>query len=322
MRTNVWKNKRALEAGWIPYGFPPPVIGEERIHAVTGPRGSGTSTVANQVARDLARRSGARVFRVDMRNVAGDHGAMVQLYRQVDSTFTGKGLSGQYLAVLFHRRLAAIGQPVVLWFDNVGNPCEIPALRSMFLEPTALPPDVRVVVSGEVDPTASRGVGRVVLEAPGPQKIRSVAEGLCREAFRVTPGPEVLENLTDAMSCNGRSLSRAARTLRDAGERAEARGAMRVELVDLSPLPREPGRRHGPEEVDREILGAVRALGRGQEVSVGALVRHLARPPSLVRRHLATLERKGLLVRRVRVGGMGGSRSLVSLPPGHPSSAR
>lgn len=76
-RKTIWKNKRALEPGWVPYGFRPPVVGEARIHAVTGPRGSGTSTVANRLVRELAGRSGAKVFRADMRNGEGDHAIMV-----------------------------------------------------------------------------------------------------------------------------------------------------------------------------------------------------------------------------------------------------
>lgn len=314
-RKNLWSNKGALEPGWIPYGSRPPIVGEERVHTVTGPRGSGTSTAANRLVRELAARSGAKMFRADMRNGEGDHAIMVQLYRHLDDTFEGKGFSGPYLALLFRRRLAAMGGPVILWFDNVRKGTHNSALRSLFWDSSALPSNVNVIISGETDPTNAMGevVGRVVLSAPGPQEIRCVAETLCREAFKAPPGQEVLQSLTDAMSCNGRSLSRTATVLRMAGERAEARGASQVELVDLSPLPREHGRRQSPEEMDMAIMDAVRKLRNGGPVPVGELVPHIGRSSSLVRRHLAQLERKGILVRNVTMGGAGGTRSLVSL---------
>ena len=319
----VWKNKSALEPGWVPYGFRSPVVGEEGIHVVAGPRGSGTSTVASRLVRELRVRlgAGAKVFRADMCNGECDHGVMVQLNHHVDSAFTGQGFSGSRLAILFQRRLAVMGQPVVVWFDNVRRGADNSTLWSLFLDTSILPSNVSVAISGESDPTNYLGkvVDRVVLSAPGPREIRNVAEVLCREAFHVLPGQEFLQSLTDAMICNGRSLSRTAGALRVAGERAESRGATQVELGDLTPLPRETGRKHGSEEIDRQIMGAVRTLGKGQEVPVGDLVRHLARTPSLVRRHLAQLERKGLLVRRVTVGGVGGTRSVVTLASGHPS---
>ena len=245
------------------------------------------------------------MYRADMRNGEGDHGVMVQLYHHFDSTFNGQGFSGPRLTVLFQRRLAAMGQPAVVWFDNVRKGTDNSALWSLFLNPSTLPSNVSVVISGEPDPTVSIGkaVDRMVLGAPGPREIRNVAEALCKEAFQIFPEQEVLQCLTDAMSCNGRSLSRTATTLRIAGERAEARGYGRVELVDLSPLPREHGRRQNPEEVDRAIVEGVRTLGKGKPVPAGKLVQHIGRGASLVRRHLAQLEQKGVLVRTVKQGG-------------------
>lgn len=314
-RNTVWKDKRALDPGWIPYGFRPPVVSEERMHVVTGPKGSGTSTVANRLVREMAHRSGAKVFRTDMRNGECDHAVIVQLYRHVDNTFTGQGFSGLRLANLFQRRLAAMGQPSIVWFDNVRMGPDNSTLWSLFLNLSALPSNVSVVISGESDPTTSLGnvVDRVVLGSPRAREIRSVAEALCKEAFQVLPRQEVLQSLTDAMSCNGRSLSRTAETLRVAGERAETRGAAQVELVDLTPLPREHGRRQNPEEVDRAIVEGVRALEKGKPVPAGKLVQYVGRGASLVRRHLAQLERKGVLVRTVKQGGDGGTRSLVTL---------
>jgi DNA-binding transcriptional ArsR family regulator len=311
----IWKNKKALEPGWVPYGFRSPVAGGDRIHAVIGPRGSGTSTVANRLVHELTVRSHARFFQADMCNGEGDHGIMVQLYRNLDSTFDGQGFSGLRLAVLFQRRLAAMEQPAVVWFDNVRKGSDNSTLWSLFLDSSALSPNASVVISGETDPTVCLGTGvdRVVLSSPGPREIRNVAEALCREAFRALPEQEVLQNLTDTMSCNGRSLSRTAAILKVAGERAEARGASRVELVDLSPLPRELGRRQNPEEVDRAIVEAVRKLGKEKSVPAGDLVRYIGRNDSLVRRHLRSLEEKGVIVRKVIIGGSGGTRSTVSL---------
>ncbi|MDG7029853.1 MAG: hypothetical protein JRN38_06360, partial [Nitrososphaerota archaeon] len=200
-RNTVWKDKRALDPGWIPYGFRPPVVSEERMHVVTGPKGSGTSTVANRLVRELAHRSGAKVFRADMRNGEGDHAAMVQLYHHVDSTFNGQGFSGPYLAVLFQRRLAAMEQPIIIWFDNVRKGSENSTLWSQFLDTPTLPSHVSVVISGEDDATSSMvaAVDRVVMGSPEPREIRSVAEALCKEAFQVLPRQEVLQSLTDAM---------------------------------------------------------------------------------------------------------------------------
>lgn len=53
----------------------------------------------------------------------------------------------------------------------------------------------------------------------------------------------------------------------------------------------------------------------GKPVPAGKLVQHIGRGASLVRRHLAQLELKGVLTRRVTIGGSGGTRSMVGFSP-------
>ena len=109
--------------------------------------------------------------------------------------------------------------------------------------------------------------------------------------------------------------------LAEAGRRGEVRGASRVEVEDAVLPPHIP--RHGAdaEGLRATLLEALR--GAHSAISVGELRRRLearcaelglrAPTPARLWRRLVALERKGVVRREVRMGGIGGSRTKVSL---------
>ncbi|MDG6898148.1 MAG: hypothetical protein JRN24_00275 [Nitrososphaerota archaeon] len=109
--------------------------------------------------------------------------------------------------------------------------------------------------------------------------------------------------------------------LEEAGRRAEARGAYHLEALDVG-LPATPPRHVADAEgFDIALLEVLR--GTRGAFSVGELRRRVAarceeagirvQMPARLWRRLISLERKGVDRREVRMGGAGGSSTLVSL---------
>jgi len=107
---------------------------------VTGPRGTGTSTVARRAARtvaDLLRALPAagppRVLPVRVAGLRGTHGVASALLRHLDAGFDGRGFSVVEILAGFLRRLRREGRPTVLVLDDlgVGAPDLGPILRAL-----------------------------------------------------------------------------------------------------------------------------------------------------------------------------------------------
>jgi hypothetical protein len=342
----LWKDRWALERPWGPAGSLVGVAVEEiyevagargpgpewKVLAVTGPSGCGTSTVAGRVVRVLScspfagrRDRAVRVLRVDLRKCRTDHQALVELFAHFDAQFTGKGFSAGQLAVLLSRRLRAEGTPFVLWLDNSRSTPSLPLLWSLFdPEEVEWVPGLRVVISGCFDPTQSAREGpeirRIAVRPPTPAELRARISELCQQSFAWPPAPEVVTLVVERTRARGVGLAAAVELVREAGERAEARGASRVEEGDIG-FPHLPDGRRKPLLVDAAILECLRKQGRRLPMSLlhRRVTEHLGqdgrRPPSasLLRRHVAALEARGMLSREFSLGGDGGSRSWVSL---------
>ena len=143
-------------------------------------------------------------------------------------------------------------------------------------------------------------------------------------AFHLPPGPEVLRAWADLVVASGQGLSIVGDLLAEAGARAEARESLRVELEDVALPERLPRHGHDAEGFGAVLLEVLRsaegtlAVGelRVRLTTRCAQVGLRAPTPARLWRHLVGLERKGILRREVRLGGPGGSRTLVALANG------
>ncbi len=146
--------------------------------------------------------------------------------------------------------------------------------------------------------------------------------------FRAPPSRGAVEAIARISVAQGWGLSMVGELLAEAGRRAEARGAERVEAEDVGLSAHVP--RHGAdaEGFEAALLEVLRAASG--PFAVGELRRRLtarcvesgvrAPTPARVWRHLVRLERMGIVQREVRMGGAGGTSVRVSLFTGAPTS--
>ena len=344
----VWRDQRVPQRGWRA----PHLVGREDLLAaqerelcaalhncgraavsVVGPRGSGTTSIAECAVATFSERFFGRrsplVLRVDT-SQCRTPGLMVKaLFHQIDPAIQVGGASTEFLSMLLLRRLRTLGRPAVIWLDQVHTPAEAHRVaRALACADRALPegtdglPPLLVVASGsrEIIPADVEAV-RVgvppLLGAPLMEAIRARAA----LAYHMPPSPAVLRALADLAVASGRGLPFVGDLLGEAGTQAEAQGSDHVALEDVV-LPRSLPRHGADAEGFGELLLEVLRVAE-EPSAVGELRRRLVtrcaenglRAPTQARlwRHLVRLERKGLLTRQVRVGGSGGSRTLVAL---------
>ena len=231
--------------------------------------------------------------------------------------------------MLLLRRLRTLGRPAVLWVDHAHSAGEfgrvVRALahpQEVLPEGTAGLPPMLLIASGARDlvPDDIEVIRTIVRPLPGPALLEAIRTRAAL-AFHLPPGPEVLRAWADLVVAGGRGLSILGDLLAEAGARAEARGARRVELEDVSlpqALPRHGADAEGFEAALLDVLRAAKG-----PFAVGDLRQGLAarcgevgiRAPTSARlwRHLVGLERKGVVHREVRMGGTGGTSVVVSL---------
>ena len=301
------------------------------------PEGLGDLCPGPRLARDMVsrlpireRRPRPRILRLDLRSCRGEHHAFVQLFRSFDRDFGGQGFSSEYLACLLMRRFAAEETPAVVWLDNIPSQPDFSILWRTFLKDEGPAQCAAVILSGEIDPTRrlplndERRVDRFVLQQLGPEKLLEALEAMAVDAFTTPPSIPVLLSVRDRLLSRGWGLSMGAFILKRSGERAELRGAEMVEEKDL-PTTRTGPRVRDPALIDSILMEGARATPQGKGMGFGALSLHLRRrlaaqglgfpSISMIRRHVIRLEASGLLERRVRVGGSGGSQSLIRPSP-------
>jgi|HubBroStandDraft_1064217.scaffolds.fasta_scaffold37911_2 hypothetical protein len=309
---------------------PPPWVA-----AVSGPPGSGTSTVARRAARtvaDLVRATSTtgapRVIPLRTSGLRGAHGVASALLRLLDDGFDGRGFSVNEILAGFLRRHRRDGRAGVLVLDDlgIGGPDLGPLLRALgnpdrFLPEgeNGIPPTWTILAGTPEGIRAAEGslVGQYSLGAP----------------TRLAPYPErVLENIVRDRA--ERSLGRPVpdtlvarvvlRAVEEGGSAAVALDHLRRELVGGSRSRRAPlpfGLLAPPVAVEPHVVRAIESAVRGREARVGEVRRWEAEfaesegcrplPATTLWRRIVRLEQAGYLRREIRPGGVGGTRSVV-----------
>lgn len=369
----LWRDPRVLSDEWCP----PALLGREEelrqlrevlplpFHAhpqatvvLSGPRGSGTSALAYHFARSVLdgwrNRSGREpplLLRVDASQTRNPSRTAAALFREIDPSVHGRGLSTEVLILLLLRRLRTLRRPAVIWLDQLRAPSgELHRVVGPLASPETLLPEGReglpplaVVVSGEVDPLSDDPWGRggaapgAAARAPGslrlsidplpPAQILEALDVRARLAFDLPPAPGTLGVVRELLLNRGWGLTAAGAVLEESGRRALARGGDRLEMRDVVP-PWRPCASHRVARVmDECLLGALYEVASrhpDQAVSLSELrpaLRERCRARGVPEptggrlwRHLVALEQVGALRRDVRLGGLGGTRTLVGLP--------
>jgi hypothetical protein len=303
--------------------------------AVSGAKGTGTSTVARRAARaaaDLLRSAPGpgtpRVLVVRTLNLRGTHGVASALLHHLDEGFEGRGFTVVEILAGFLRRLRREGRPTLLVLDDigVGGPDLGPILRGLGEPDRFLPegeygiPPTWAVLAGtpeglraaETSLEGRYSLGRPVALSPIPERVLSalVRDRAERALGRPAP-PDVVARVVTRAIEEGASAALAIEQLR-----REILGGGRTGRERL-PL----GLRARPVAVEPHVVRAIESAIRGQEARVGDVRRWEAElaqaegfrplPPTTLWRRIVRLEQAGYVRREIRPGGMGGTRSVV-----------
>ena len=348
----LWRDPRVLEPGWVS----PRLLGQDDLLtrlrtsvllgltpgarvavSIAGPKGSGTSSVARWLVDSASAhiaRPGAKgaplLLHVDATACRTPLALVTALFRGIDPTFVGRGASTEFFTLLFLRRIRTVGRPAVIWFDQVpSKPAEIGRVLGSISEPARLLPEgpeglpaMLVVTSGASDPIPGAvGALRTALPPLLGQDLRQAIMARATAAFAVAPSSEAIRALADLSVARGWGLSMVGELLTEAGRRAEARSASRLEVEDVALPDHVP--RHGADaegfgvailEVLRAANGSLAAGELRQQVEARCAELGIRAPtPARLWRHAVRLEKRGVVRREIRLGGSGGSRTLVSL---------
>jgi hypothetical protein len=315
--------------------------------AILGPRGSGTSYLAAAVLRSLDRGPAwgepsrtPRTLRVDLRGVRGGHPVLEALFRGLEPSFNAQGAATEHLTLLWLRRMRSEARPFRIWLDNLpGRWGGLHRLLEPLLDPgrvlpegTARLPRFTVVVSGE-------GAPRDWEELPGrpptllvppwePSELRALAGAMLRDPGTGVPDARAVDRWVALLLAEGRGVSPLPEMFSHARERARLAGRATVRAEDLEPPYQGPWRTRQARSFDALILDLLRDRTGEGPVPLSELSRALRLHcatlglpvPSVARlwRRLRRLESLGLLSRETRVGGPGGTRSLLTIRPPEP----
>lgn len=183
-------------------------------------------------------------------------------------------------------------------------------------------PTTLVMASGGSDPLPERvGALRTALPPLLGHDLRQAISFRANAAFAAPPAPQAVVAMADLSVARGWGLSTVGELLAEAGRRAEARRAQWPEVEDVG-LPTDPpkGSRECPKfasvllDVLRGARGAT-SLSTLKPILAARCEEEGLRLPSQARfwRHLVRLERLGIVSRDVRLGGRGGSQTVVAL---------
>lgn len=351
-RPGLWRDSRVLEPGWasprllgqdellgrlrtsVLSGLIP---GRHVAVSLSGPKGSGSSSAARWLVdttqAQLARpgtKGTPLLLQVDASTCRTPSALVTALFRQIDPEIQARGASTEFLTTLLLRRIRTVGRPAIIWIDQVpAKPAELGRVLGGLADPArTLPegsdglPTLLVVASGASDPIPEEvEATRLTLPSVRGQLLHQVIIQRANLAFQAPPSPGAVAAIADLSVAHGWGLSMVGDLLREAGRRAEARGGRWLEAEDVALPATLP--RHGAnaEGFGQAILEVLRTAKGG--LTAGELRRRVAeactssgmRAPTQARlwRHLVGLEKKGLVHRDIRLGGTGGSRTLVSL---------
>lgn len=348
----LWKDPRALDRSWVAptlvgredllARLETSVLsglthGGRVAVSLSGPCGAGTSAVAARlIKRATGRlvRPGAKgvplVLRADASGLRTPSALVTALWRGIDPDFSGKGSSSEFLSLLLLRRIRTVGRPTIIWVDQVpARTGELGRVLGALAQPSrTLPegpeglPTALLVTSGGSD-SFPEGVEalRTALPPLLGEDLRQAIMVRANAALAASPAPSAIAAIADLSIARGWGLSMVGELLAGAGRRAEARGGHWLEAEDIAlpaRLPKGPSDAAGFEEIVIEALRALEgatAVSHLRAVLVESCTAKGASAPTTARlwRHLVRLERTGLLRREVRIGGRGGSKTLVSL---------
>ena len=306
---------------------------------IQGARGVGTSALAQDYVSELRAQLNGRnpvVIRVDVsaQNCPGGNpscGVAAALLQHFQPDAPVKGASRDRIMWWFLRRVTAGGRPVIVWLDQLRPKVRLLAsVLGPLLTPGLLLDDVRglppvfLVLSGCGDAGLNGSVKRIQVPPLPTGTIHEILEARVRQTGRVwTPGS--LGKLTDILATRGNSLSVMDEVLATAEKKAGCHGIV-IEQDVTPPLSKER-HRASKKQAELRLLGVLRTAGG--KLPMGQLVDELGRTfsnegenapsPSNVRRWTARLQALGTVKRSVALGGDGGTRSVISLAPGHPS---
>jgi hypothetical protein len=308
---------------------PPPWI-----VAVSGPAGSGTSTIARRAAREVAdrlRESGEtppRILAVRTATARGTHGVATALLQRLDEGFDGRGFPTTEVLAGLLRRLRRAGHPAVFVLDDVavGGPDLAPIVRALVGPDRFLPegehglPPVWTIVAGSPDGLAT-GLSHlpssvplrphVVTAAYSAPVLAAIVRDRAQRALGRDPPASLVASIVE-------------RTVADGGGAGRSVELLRRELLGLGPSELRVGpARRGAIVVEPQVVDAIGRASRGAPARLSEvrrweakLARQAGRPPlptTTFWRRLVRLERAGYLRREIRTGGPGGTLSVVRL---------
>ena len=306
---------------------------------IHGPRGVGTSALARECVSEVRAQLKGRnpvLIHVDVsaQNCPGgdpSYGVAAALLQHFQPDAPVKGSSRDRIMWWFLRRVTAGGRPVIVWLDQLRPKVRLLAsVLGPLLTPGLLLDDVRglppvfLVLSGSGDAGLNGSVKRIQVPPLPVRIIHEILEARVHQTGRVwTPG--ALGKVTDILATRGNSLSVMDEILTTTVKRAGCHGII-VEQ-DVAPPSSRERTRASKRQAELRLLGVLRTAGG--KLPMGQLVDELGRTfsnegenapsPSNVRRWTARLQALGTVKRSVALGGDGGTRSVISLAPGHPS---
>lgn len=303
--------------------------------AVSGPPGSGTSTVARRAAREVADRVRAglggplpRMLILRTSLLRGSHGVATALLQRLDDGFDGRGFPVPEILAGVLRRLRREGRPTIVVLDDVtiGGPDLGPVLRAFARPDRFLPegesgiPPLWTILAGtpealgalERDFSGRVSVGPFVALGPyDPSLLRAiVADRAARALGHVAPEP-VVERVVR-------------KTVEDGGGARRAVDLLRRELLGVTfRESREgllPSRLRGI-PIEPWVVRAIGLASQGQSARLAEVRRveaELAQvegtrslPPTTLWRRIVRLEQAGYVRREIRPGGPGGTLSIL-----------
>jgi AAA ATPase domain len=309
-----------------------------RCALVRGPAGSGTSAVVRLAARRVVEEArgtygGAAPVYVALRAPAhrGTHGLAAALLRQLDEGFEPKGFHTMEMLAGFLRRLNRQGRSAVVVVDDVGpaGPDLIPFYRAFSRPDRFLPEgdDLRIstwfLLGGRTEAArvwtqAARwgiaGDRRIDLAPYSRAELDALVRDRAQRALGHPPIASVLARVGDRAFADGASAVRGLQLLR--------RELLGPELRARPLAPATPGSR-SLLEIEPHLLDALETSLGDHPSELGALRTEEGRcarvagrrplPSTTLWRRLLRLESAGLVRRRVRTGGPGGTRSTLEL---------